>query len=205
MNLRRAAATAILLSAACALPAQADDLATSLTTCAAIKNDVARLTCYDDLAAKAGQPTMAQTQAAPPATAPSQSAAQTPSKKDESWFGFVGDMLGGSSTPPSKQTTPQQFGSESLPPPPVKPGETPPPEPIDRITATVSDVAFNPFGRFTVFLDNGQIWQQLQGDTDQAKFPKGKTNQVTISRGMLGSYNLLVNDTPHYYKVKRIK
>ena len=202
MNLRPAAATAILLSAACALPAQADDLATSLSTCAAIKNDVARLTCYDDLAAKASA--MAQAPAAAP-TAPAAPAqtAQAP-KKDESWFGFVGDMFG-SSTPPDKQTTPQQFGSESLPPPPVKPGEAPPPQALDSITANVADVAFNPYGRFTVFLDNGQIWQQLQGDTDLAHFRKGKDNVVTISRGMLGSYNLVVNDTPHYYKVKRIK
>jgi hypothetical protein len=211
MNLRSTAVSAALLSVAFAIPAVADDMPAALQQCAAVSNDGARLACYDQLAAQAKTvapaPAMAAAPSAQqPAGQPPVQTAQTPSPKDqESWFGLdLGSWFGGN-TPPAAQTTPQQFGSEYIAPPPPKPNEAAPPRPLDSITAKIADVAFNPFGRFTVFLDNGQIWQQMQGDTDQARFPKKQTNEVTISRGMLGSYNLVVNDKPHVYKVKRIK
>jgi hypothetical protein len=76
---------------------------------------------------------------------------------------------------------------------------------IDSISAGVSDYALNPFGRFVVFLDNGQIWQQAQGDTSVAHFKKSGPNSVTISRGILGSYNLQVNGNAAVFKVTRLK
>jgi hypothetical protein len=57
-----------------------------------------------------------------------------------------------------------------------------------------------------VFLDNGQVWRQMQGDADRAHFrPKAKDNKVIISRGSLGSYNITINDSPKLYKVTRVK
>ena len=122
------------------------------------------------------------------------------------------NFLGGNGRPP--QTTPQQFGNESVPkpppppPPPPKPGEPPPPPPpveIDSISADVTDYAIHPDGRFTVFLDNGQIWQQLSADSDMAHFKKNGANKVVIKRGLIGSYNLVLNDVGTSFKVKRIK
>ena len=77
---------------------------------------------------------------------------------------------------------------------------------MDSITASVTEYAFTPFGKFIVFLDNGQVWKQMQGDADHAISSKNpKDNKVTISRGFIGSYNLSVNDSAKIYKVERVK
>ncbi len=179
-----------------------DDTMAAIGKCAALNDNTARLVCYDKIA---GRTTTVE--ATPQAAAPAQTAAATPpaSKKDEeSWFG-IADWFGSDKVSPAAQSTPQQFGSENLPPPPVAPGAPPPLVPLERITATVSDVAFNYLDHFTVFLDNGQIWQQLAGDDGKAHFSRSKKDQVTISRGLMGSYNLVIGDQDRLYKVKRLK
>ena len=196
MTLRPLAGLAVVLFAACAAnAASGDDVIAGLGKCAALTDSTLRLACYDRLAAGAATPAQPAMQI--PVAAP---------KEDEkSWFGLdVGGWFG-SGTPPARQTKPEQFGSEAMPPPPVAPGEPPPPMALDSITATVSDYALNPFGRFTVFLDNGQIWRQQDGDTDHAHFSKHAKDQVTISRGVFGSYNLTIGDHSQVFKVKRIK
>jgi hypothetical protein len=229
LNLRPLAAMAVLVFATHAAQA-ADDITTELGKCAVLKDNQIRLTCYDQLVARTknavtpavvqapapvaapsiaqsapppvAQPavapaapvSVAQAPAAPPAAAP-------PAKEDESWFG-ISQWFG--STAPAQQKTPAQFGSENLPAPPPAPGVAVT-EPLDSITADVSDVAFGYFGRFTVFLANGQIWQQVQGDTAVAKFSKHDKNTVTISRGAIGSYNLEIEGHTGLFKVKRLK
>ncbi len=207
MNLRPLAVLAVFLLASSAAQAGSDDgVVAAIGKCAALTDNTARLACYDQIAAQmkimAAAP---QTTAPQPVVHPTQTAATVPSReKEESWFGLdLGSWFG--ATSPAQQTTPQQFGSEALPPPPVAPGEAPPPKRIDSITAAVTDFAFNPYGRFTVFLDNGQIWQQLQGDSGVAHFSKTEKNKVTISRAIFGSYDLVIGDHMALYKVKRIK
>ncbi|MGC9954303.1 MAG: hypothetical protein ABSD21_08495 [Rhizomicrobium sp.] len=192
-----------LLASFSAHAGAADDVVAAIAKCAALNDNTARLVCYDKIA---GRSTTVEAAPQPQAAPPTQTAAAAPGKEnEESWFGLdIGNWFGGG-TSPARQTTPQQFGSENVPPPPAAPGAPPPPEPLDHITATVSDFAYNPFGRFIVFLDNGQIWQQLQGDTDQAHFSKHQKDQVTISRGLIGSYNLEIVGHNSLYKVKRIK
>ena len=201
MNMRAFLAGASVCLAMTAPPASAgprDDALEAVAKCASLVDDHARLACYD-----AAAPRVKDALSAPPQP----QVAQTP-QEQESWFGLP-NIFGGNGRP--AQTTPQQFGNENLPkppPPPPKPGEPappPPPEEIDSITAGVSDYAFHVDGRFTVFLDNGQIWQQLQGDTDKARFKKSGPNKVVIKRGMFGSYNLVLNDEGTGFKVKRIK
>jgi len=187
-----------------ALPARADDdLVTAVGKCAALSDNTARLVCYDKAAGRATTfEVTPQVQTAPPA----QTAASAPSVKTEgeSWFG-IADWFGSDKASPALQTTPKQFGSENLSAPPAAPGTPTPPEPLDQITATLADFAYNPYGRFVAFLDNGQIWQQLEADTNQARFSKSLKNQVTISRGLMGSYNLVIEGHNGLFKVKRIK
>ncbi len=77
---------------------------------------------------------------------------------------------------------------------------------MNTITATVTDYSFTPFGKFIVFLDNGQIWRQQEGDADRAHFQGTPTdNKVILTRGAFGSYNLQLNDSHHQYKVIRVK
>jgi hypothetical protein len=202
----RAVLIAMLAAAPCA--AQADprqDLVDGMTKCAAIADTMARLACYDAL-----NPTLRAAQSAPPpvvaATSPPAAVVAAPSD-NRPWYD-PGRIFGVS---PSAQTTPEQFGGENLQAPAPPPGapqtasNTPPPT-LDSITATVTDYSFNPYNKFVVFLDNGQVWKQIESDSGKARFVKGGKNTVTISRGIIGSYDLVVNDSSYMtFKVKRVK
>jgi hypothetical protein len=194
--------------------AQVSDVPGAIGKCVVVQENAARLACYDKLAAQLALPAMPQV-AAQPALAvpsaplpPSQTAAAAPplpsasASQRESWFG-IADWFGSDHASPALQTSPQLFGSENLPLPPPS-GEAPA-QSLDSITAVATDVAFNALGRFTVFLDNGQIWQQLSSDPDTARFPHGDKAKVTISRGALGSYNLQIEGLTRAFKVKRVK
>jgi len=172
-----------------------DEVLESLQKCASVTDDKARLACYDGLVRPA-QAALAR----PPEP---QEATHPPTQQEQkSWFGF--DLSGLFGASPSQQTTPQQFGKENLPA--TKEKEEVAAAEVDSITANVTEYAFTPFGKFIVFLDNGQIWRQLQGDSDHAMFNKvAKDNKVVIQRGFIGSYNMTLNDSSRVYKVERIK
>jgi hypothetical protein len=193
-------AAAVLFFAVPAFGADQTLVLEALGKCAGLADDKARLACYDALA-----PQVKDALGAPPAAVGSTQPPPT-QEQQKSWFGFdVGNIFG---TAPAQQTTPQQFGSDKLPAPPPPPPGTAPAQPpvIDSITAGVTDYAINPFGKFIVFLDNGQVWKQEQGDADRAQFRKNpKDNKVSISRGFIGSYNMTLNDSEKVYKVTRVK
>jgi hypothetical protein len=173
-----------LAAVAGALPAlaapAAQDLLEAVGHCATIADDHTRLACYDALA-----PRVKDAVAVPPATLPNNRPPSTEEQK--SWFGFdLGDLFGAA---PAQQTTAAQFGSDKLPATHAK--EDTAAAQVDSISAGVTDVAYTPFGKFIVFLDNGQVWRQIEGDSDHAIFRKpAKANKITISRGFIGSYNL---------------
>ncbi len=205
VNLRLVAVTSLGLLALASAPVFAgtrDDVLEAMGKCAALTDDKARLSCYDAVA-----PRLRDALNTPPAALD-----HTPTEDEQkSWFGFnIGDIFG-SSTAPAKQTTPQQFGADKIPAPPppavsatastattAAPAE---PQEIDSITAGVTEYSFNPFGKFIVFLDNGQVWKET--DSDPAHFRSG--DSVTIERGLLGSYNLHINDSSKVFKVTRVK
>jgi hypothetical protein len=93
---------------------------------------------------------------------------------------------------------PEKFGKEELPG-----GATVPEQ--DRMTAEISDFRKDQAGRFTVELSNGQIWQQVAGDTTAAQYRSGKNQSVTISRGSLGSYDLRFSGRNVTFKVRRLR
>jgi hypothetical protein len=76
------------------------------------------------------------------------------------------------------------------------------PDTVTRMTA----YRFDSEGRFFVKLSNGQMWRQLEDETYLAHWKKpAQTYTVTIKPGAFGSYNLLINDETHVYKVRRVK
>jgi hypothetical protein len=172
-----------------------DEVLDGLQKCAGVVEDKARLACYDALVRPA--------QAALSRPPEPQEVTHPPTQEEQkSWFGF--DLNGLFNSSPSQQTTPQQFGSERLPSTQQKVEAAK--EEVESISAGVTDYAYTPFGKFIVFLDNGQVWRQLQGDSDHALFRKNaKDNKVTIERGLIGSYNLSVNDSTRVFKVERVK
>ncbi len=183
---------------ACADPR--DEVLRALGQCAAIAEEKPRLSCYDTLAprVKAANETPAPPQVA--ATPPQAPIVPPTQEQKESWFG-LDTLFGGSNT----QTTPQQFGQERVEKTPEE-AKNAEKEEIDNITATLTEYAKTPFGKFIVFLDNGQVWRQIKGDSGEARFARApKDNKVTISRALLGSYELRINDSARTYKVERMK
>jgi hypothetical protein len=185
---------ALVIFASAALAGPRDDVIAAMGQCAAISDDKARLACYDALA-----PQAKQALGTPPASLPGNRAPTEEEQK--SWFGFnLGSLFG---TSPQQQTAPQQFGSDKLPEAQTQERTA---LTVDSISAGVTDYAFTPFGKFIVFLDNGQVRRQEEGDSDRAFFHKAaKDNTVTIERGVLGSYNLRINDSNKLFKVTRVK
>lgn len=198
MNLPKptAALAALLLSfAGPALADSRDDTLQAIGKCAGVAEDKARLVCYDALSGRVKDAL---------ATPPSSLNREPTKDEQESWFGFdIGGLFGGGSAKPA---TPAEFGSERTAAVQEKREEVKAREEITSITTKLTDVAFTPFGKFIVFLDNGQVWRQLPADSDKAHFRSTPSdNEVTISRGALGSYNLQINDSEHIYKVSRVK
>jgi hypothetical protein len=75
---------------------------------------------------------------------------------------------------------------------------------VDRVVSRMASYSFDRYGIFTATLANGQVWQQLSGDTNYARWNKpAETYVVNISHGLLGSYKFQVKDSPGMYKVRR--
>ena len=196
MNLRVTAVMTLGFLAAGFAPALADpreDVLEAMGKCAAITDDKGRLSCYDALA-----PHLRDVLNVPP---PTLSAPPTP-EEQKSWFGFNLDGLFGSND--TSQTTQQQFGSERTEATQQKVQAAE--ESLDSISAGVTEYSYTLDKKFIVFLDNGQVWRQLQGDDEVARFSRVPTdNKVTIDRGLMGSYNLKINDSEKTFKVTRVK
>ncbi len=179
------------LSPLCAHAEPGDNLLRSLRNCATLTDAPARLACYDRLAPQF-QP---QAQTAAPAPPPTK-------EEKESWFG-LSNLLGGGEEKP--QAKPEQFGEERIEKTPEQLEEAKKDE-IDSITAKLSDYATNAYGKFIVFLDNGQVWTQLQADSGKAHFARNpKDVTVTVERAFLGSYSMTISDNVKMFKVKRLK
>ncbi len=114
-----------------------------------------------------------------------------------------GPAAGGASAnrfgmPESDKVPPQQFGlarNESA-------------ENVDHISARMTAFSLDRNGSFTATLSNGQIWRQLSADTGHVQWEKSPqlvVYNVTIERGMLGSYNFRVQGKPGLYKVVRVQ
>lgn len=127
--------------------------------------------------------------------------AQAPQSQGGTWYDPTSWF--GKDKPQTTSTNPADFGAEALPQQKVASMEQAPP--LDELKANVTAVAYGQFGRFTVTLDNGQIWKQLDGDSGTARFKNKGGDVVTISRGVLGSYNLVVEGRTALFKVKRIQ
>lgn len=75
----------------------------------------------------------------------------------------------------------------------------------DHVAELMQSYAFDHYGIFTVTLQDGQVWQQVAGDTNIVHWKRpAQTYQVRISHGLLGSYNLEVRNLPGIFKVRRI-
>jgi hypothetical protein len=71
------------------------------------------------------------------------------------------------------------------------------------MVAGVAAIAFDPYHRFTITLDNGQVWRQVPGDETIMRDPHPA--RVRLTRGLLNSYDLQVIGLHASYKVARLQ
>jgi hypothetical protein len=77
---------------------------------------------------------------------------------------------------------------------------------IPTVVTRMTSYEFDKQGLFTVSLSNGQSWRQMPDTGQPARFTKpAQAYTVQVKPGAFGSYNLVVNDEPRIYKVKRVK
>ncbi|HVP84083.1 MAG TPA: hypothetical protein VMS78_05120 [Rhizomicrobium sp.] len=189
----------VLTAAFCLVPTLAlsdgrDNLMRALSNCAQLTIASSRLACYDRLAPEFDRYLKTPVASAPP---------PPPSKEEkESWFG-LDNLFGGGEEKP--QATPQEFGEERLVKTPQEISKAKEEE-IDSISAHLTDYATNSFGKFTVFLDNGQIWQQLDADSGKAQFDRDPHRvKVKVERAIFGTYSMTISGNTKLFKVKRVR
>lgn len=144
-------------------------------------------------------------------TAITQCAAKTDAKDRLACYDAIAQRLAGqaASTPTAAASAPAvaprqteaQFGSETLKKDTREAlGQ---PEPLDEIHGAIAKLAFSPTGRAIVTLDNGQVWRQIEGDSERFKGKQGE--KATVGRAILGSYNLTVAGRHQLIKVQRVR
>jgi hypothetical protein len=100
--------------------------------------------------------------------------------------------------------------ASAVSPKPVAPsfGQPSRPKPAaqsNHVSARMTSYSFDRYGKFTITLENGQVWRQLSGDDVQARWSKPASRYVVrISSGAFQSYNLEVQNSPGLFKVRRI-
>lgn len=78
-------------------------------------------------------------------------------------------------------------------------------KPPAKGSGRMASYKFDSNGFFTVVLDNGEVWRQIDGDTTMARwFRKPGSYVVTVTAGVLGSSNLRVQGEGRSYKVRRV-
>jgi len=107
----------------------------------------------------------------------------------------------------SRATHWPEFNAAPAQPAPSTVARTPasPPPPRGKLISRVAQYSFSPHGQFTVVLDNGEIWRQLDSDDGVARFKHSGGNMVQISKGFWGSYDLKLNTANNVFKVTRLK
>jgi hypothetical protein len=62
-----------------------------------------------------------------------------------------------------------------------------------------------PFQRLLVTLENGQVWRQIKGDTQQVRVDLKRNQTVDIEESSLGGYKLRLNEMRRTIRVERVK
>lgn len=174
---------AIAVIALAAQPAFAQDAPLDkVYACAAKTDNAERLACYDAAVAGLKQ---AQTSGGVAVVARSQIEAA-----EKEAFGLSQPSLSELARSANKM--------------PATPGAAaaPPPQELDRVTMTVKALERRPDGTYRFTMENGQVWEQIDGNE------LGKTLRAPVTaeikKGAIGSYMLKVGDRASV-RVRRIK
>ena len=177
----------IVVGLSAALPAISQSSATDLNACAAIQTQAERLACYDKLAGRGATPPPA---AATPQSAPSPAAPVASGTKKQTPSASAATAPATSNPAPG---TAEAFGLYKAEHPAA------PKSPVETVKGKVVDLKYDPYGRETISLEGGAIWQLAGSDAILAK-----GDEVTITRAAMGSY-LMTTSAGREHRVKRLR
>lgn len=83
-------------------------------------------------------------------------------------------------------------------------GVAPPAREEQRFTALIVASERTHPNRLQVHLENGQIWRQIQGDTQIVELPRDARMQAEISRSRFGGYRMRLRGIGRILKVERL-
>mgnify|MGYP001817302633 CR=1 FL=1 len=69
----------------------------------------------------------------------------------------------------------------------------------------VASYGMVPFQRLLVTLENGQVWRQIKGDTQQMRVDLKRNQTVDIEESSLGGFKLRLNEMRRTIRVERVK
>jgi hypothetical protein len=200
-NLNSALRTA--LHAACALglaalpvAATAAEAAGTIAGCRTLRDDSARLACYDRLpdpaaARVAVAPAMAASgAAAAPAAAPARAQAPAPA---------AATATAAPAPTPTPLTAEQRFGKSELQQARAEQAKAPPKEELKELRARATSVQRIGQGGLRITLANGQQWYQI---SPSEKIEVAVGDEIVIKPASFGSY-LLVDHDRHSARVHR--
>jgi hypothetical protein len=150
-------------------------VAVSAQECAEIEDSAERLACYD--ARHATSPGAAEEDAVAPQ--PANDSPPVPAEAPRE----------AESAAPVAAAVPDEFGKE-------EPLDTP----KEYIEATIAEVSKSGLVYY-LHLDNGQVWREVEDST--LRFREGR--KVTITEGILGSYDLQMEGQNKIVKVRRVR
>ena len=183
MNLKTAMILAALLTIASAAPAVAQglaegEIAEQLLVCDDVIDLTERLTCFNAIVDK-----LKSVLAVPAVKSPPESVSVSDAPV----------------VAPPVSPEIDDFGSEDIASRSTQEEEA---SAVEKIEATIVRSWKNHDGRFSVELDNGQIWRETQGT--KSRLPKVNTS-VTISTGRLGGYRMKFDNIKRVAWVRRTK
>ncbi len=74
-----------------------------------------------------------------------------------------------------------------------------------RMVAKVRHFDVVPYQRLQVELDNGQIWRQIQGDTQRITLRRGRDITADVWESNMGGYQMRLNEIGRTIRVERLK
>ncbi|WP_425410878.1 hypothetical protein [Hyphococcus sp.] len=158
--------------------AQAQNL-NEILECRSIPMESERLSCFD-------KTTDAAAQAIASSAAENDGGSQAPAR-----------MASNGALTPEKS-----FGAEDMVQQRAEEEQTP-----KSLRARLVGLGFTQAGRYIITLDNGQVWRQIAGDTDNLRLPNatGDGVPIIIRKGMFGSHLLRPASSKRTIRVERIK
>jgi len=116
-------------------------------------------------------------------------------------------LLGRDADVPAPPDAPavEEAAPQAAAPAAAEPAEPPKPKPEPTTGLRVATFATVSQDRLQVTLENGEVWQQIKGDTQRIRIDAERNPTVDISRTFLGGHKLRLNEMGRTIRVERVQ